>query len=202
MGDVITRAEILAELQLRDRQRSAGVDWLLPCPTRDYYLDPTPAKDFEELSSGQVYERDILIALQPLYGSRPTWEALCAEIRIAPPEWRWWVRRHPLSNELRLPHEMEQYDFEFLPLLAMDMPNVVVTHAARMPMRDMVRHMSVVISFCSASSKEAAVAGTPAFFLDQRGCREFPALVGAGFVKYVAVQDLNAEIAALPTRAQ
>lgn len=56
---------------------------------------------FSLTERGVSYEREILIALQGsgenLRGLYAHWVAMAAQIEASPVEWRWWIRRHPLS---------------------------------------------------------------------------------------------------------
>ena len=77
---------------------------------------------FRAVGASQGFERDILVALQPIGGCRPHWEALCEHIKAGSSRWRWWIRRHPASS----PYQ----DAEYSQLLSLRMPNVVIDQAS------------------------------------------------------------------------
>jgi hypothetical protein len=144
---------------------------------------------FDALSDAR-FEREILVALQPIGGRRQVWKALAQQIEAAPASWRWWLRRHPASSPLQ--------DDEHRDLLALQRPNVVIDAACDVPLPALLRRMSVLISLASGASAEAAAFGAPALFLDPDGPSAFPGLVERGQAEFIAVADLAARIAGLP----
>jgi len=136
------------------------------------------------------FEREILVALQPIGGRRQVWTALARQIEAAPASWRWWIRRHPASSPLQ--------DAEHQDLLALQRPNVVVDAASDVPLPALLRRMSVLVSLASGASAEAAAFGVPALFLDADGPSAFPGLVERGQAELIAVSDLASRIAGLP----
>ncbi len=136
------------------------------------------------------FEREILVALQPIGGRRQVWAALAQQIDAAPTRWRWWIRRHPASSPLQ--------DAEHRDLLALRRPNVVVESASDFPLPALLRRMSVLVSLASGASAEAAAFGVPALFLDADGPSAFPGLVERGQAELIAVADLASRIAGLP----
>ncbi len=112
-----------------------------------------------------AFDREILVALQPIGGRRATWEALARQIEGAPPRWRWWIRRHPASTRFQ--------DAEYAGLLALGLPNVVVEEASELPLPALLRRMSAVVSLASGAAAEAAAFGVPAFFLDGEALGSF-----------------------------
>jgi hypothetical protein len=146
---------------------------------------------FAELTKGRVkYEREILVALQPVAGFREGWDSLAAQIEAAPASWRWWIRRHPAAAAYQ--------DAEFTRLLSLQKPNILVNESCLLPLPALLRHMSVVVSRFSGASREAAFLGTPAIFLSEEARGQFSVLIEQGFAAVVAVDSLNAAIAALP----
>jgi hypothetical protein len=138
------------------------------------------------------FEREILVALQPIGGRRQVWTALARQIEAAPASWRWWIRRHPASSPLQ--------DAEHQDLLALQRPNVVIDAASDVPLPALLRRMSVLVSLASGASAEAAALGVPALFLDPDGPSAFPGLVERGQAELIAVADLASRIAGLPGR--
>jgi hypothetical protein len=136
------------------------------------------------------FEREILLALQPVGGYRATWDALAAQIEAAPRQWRWWIRRHPAAS-------MAQ-DVEYARLISMRKSNVVVDEALALPLPALLRKMSVVVSLFSGAATEAALFGVPALFLSLDGRDIFPGLVERGFASVIEAESLNERIARLP----
>jgi hypothetical protein len=147
---------------------------------------------FAVLTRGTNFEREILVALQPVGGYRERWEALAAQIESAPSTWRWWIRRHPASAA----HQ----DVEFKRLISLRMPNVVVDESSSLPLPALLRNMSAVISRFSGASVEAAVLGVPAIFLSEEARGQFSDLIDQGLAKVVEIETLNAVIAAMPAK--
>jgi hypothetical protein len=145
---------------------------------------------FKAIGNGQRFEREILVALQPIGGCRTQWTALGKQIEAAPSQWRWWIRRHPASA----PYQDEEY----LHLLSLRMPNVMVNQASSTPLPALLRHMSVLLSLASGASAEAAAFGVPAFFLSDEARGPFAGLIERGLASVIDVQTLNIEIARLP----
>ena len=139
---------------------------------------------------GRAYAREILVALQPSPGHRALWDALAAEIEAAPPDWRWWIRRHPASTAAQ--------GADFGRLLALASPKVVVDAASQLPLPALLRRMSAVVSLASGAAVEAAVLGVPALFLSLEARGLFPDLLARGLARLLEVQNLNDTIADLP----
>ena len=152
------------------------------------YLDHGDAA----LADGAEFEREILIALQPIGGRREVWEALARQVQAAPRTWRWWIRRHPASTAFQ--------DAEYRSLLALRGPNVVVEEASEPPLPALLRRMSVVVSLASGSSTEAAAFGVPALFLGKEALALFPGLIARGDAELIDTADLAPRIAAMPAR--
>ena len=146
---------------------------------------------FNEMSNGTAYEREILVALQPVGGFRAQWAALAAQIEAAPSGWRWWIRRHPSARAYQ--------DAEYMRLVSLRMPNVVVDQALSLPLPALLRRMSVLVSRFSGASAEAAQFGVPAFFLSEEARGQFSDLIERGHATVTDVQRLNAEIARMST---
>ena len=152
-------------------------------------------RKFECVDAGATFDREILVALQPIGGHRAIWAALAEEIKAAPPSWRWWIRRHPAASALQ--------DEEYQSLLALRVPNVVLEQASLLPLPALLRHMSILISLASGSAAEAAEFGVPAIFLidDARG--PFGGLIDKGLAEIVqlsAITDVIARTPKLPAR--
>jgi hypothetical protein len=152
----------------------------------------TPAWDAAVYGSGNVeYEREILVALQPV-GSLEIWNALADVIAAAPTAWRWWIRRHPAMRP--------EQDAAFGSLLALSQPNIVVGSTLALPA--LLRHMTVLVSFTSGAAVEASWFAVPALFLSPEAASSFGSLIANHAARVVAVENLIAEIAALPPRTQ
>jgi hypothetical protein len=146
---------------------------------------------FSAVSRGEIFEREILVTLQPVGGFRRQWAELAEQIRAAPSRWRWWIRRHPSARAYQ--------DAEYRDLVSLRMPNVMVDQSLLLPLPALLRHMSVLVSRFSGASAEAAAFGVPAFFLSEEACGQFSRLIAQGLASVIDIGVLNTEIARLPT---
>ncbi len=145
---------------------------------------------FVSQDEGLGFEREILIALQPIGGQRMLWRKLREQIEKAPKRWRWWIRRHPAST-----HEQDR---EYAELLSLKTPNVVVDGASALPLPALLRRMHAIVSLASGASAEAAAFGVPAYFLSEEARVPFEALIRRGQASIIEVQHLNADLERLP----
>ena len=136
-----------------------------------------------------AFEREILVALQPIGGHRPLWETLAAQIEAAPSSWRWWIRRHPSSRT----HQ----DVEFGRLLSMRKSNVLSDEASELPLPVLLQHVNVVVSLVSGVAAEAAMFGIPSLFLSNEAHTLFSDLIARGMARVIEVGQTNTEIACL-----
>lgn len=144
----------------------------------------------DAIGAGAVFEREILVALQPIGGHRARWEALAAQIEASPAGWRWWIRRHPAASPLQ--------DEEYRSLLALRRPNVLVEPASSLPLPALLRRMSVLISLASGSAAEAAAFGVPAIFLSEEARGPFARLIEKGLAAVMDVTAVTSAIARTP----
>ena len=135
------------------------------------------------------YEREILVALQPIGGHAAEWQALTELIEAAPRGWRWWLRRHPASTA--------QQDALFGRLLALRQENVQIG-AASAPLNALLPHMSVLVSLNSGAALEAALFEVPALFLSAEAQATFGGLIERGAATVIDVHELRERIAAVP----
>jgi hypothetical protein len=145
---------------------------------------------FEALAKGVAFEREILVALQPVGGFRDGWDALTAQIQAAPRTWRWWIRRHPASAAYQ--------DAEHRRLVSLRAANVMVDESSRLPLPALLRHMSVVVSRFSGASVEGSFLGVPAIFLSEEARGQFSDLIDRGLASIVSIARLVETIAAMP----
>ena len=138
------------------------------------------------------FEREILVALQPIAGYRAVWDTLAAQIEGAPSRWRWWIRRHPASTL--------QQDAEYQRLISLRKPNVVIEEASSMPLPALLRHMSVMVSLASGAAGEAAVFGVPVLFLSEGARGQFGRLIERGLASVADVRMLNSSIERIGAR--
>jgi hypothetical protein len=162
------------------------------------FLDAAPASQawdsrFEAVAKGATFEREILVALQPVGGFRAGWDALAALIQAAPPSWRWWIRRHPASA----PYQ----DSEYMPLVSLRAANVMVAESSSLPLPVLLRHMSVVVSRFSGAAVEGAFLGVPAIFLSEEARGQFSDLIDRGLASIVQIARLVETIAGMPAVA-
>jgi hypothetical protein len=147
---------------------------------------------FTAISGGMSFEREILVALQPVGGFEARWEALASQIESAPSGWRWWIRRHPASA----PYQ----DAEFGRLISLRRHNVVVDASSSVPLPVILRHMNIVVSRFSGAAAEAAILGVPAIFLSEEARGQYSDLIDRGLARIVEVESLIESIAALPAK--
>lgn len=144
------------------------------------------------LAGDRRYEREILVALQPIGGKAHIWDELATIIDRAPAGWRWWIRRHPAST-------VEQ-DRVYGRLLSLNRPNVVIGDAAQIALPPLLGHMSGLVSLASGAAAEAAMLGVPALFLDDDANDSFPELIGRGEAQVVELGALMSALAAMADR--
>jgi len=144
---------------------------------------------FDTIGPGESFDREILVALQPIHGHRDVWDALCSQIESSPRSWRWWIRRHPASRP--------DQDVEAARLLALRRQNVVIEEASALPLPVLLRRMSAVISLASGATVEASMFRVPAFFLLDAAQYSFADLISSGAAKIVDVASVQAEMARL-----
>jgi hypothetical protein len=149
---------------------------------------------FAAMTRGANFEREILVALQPVGGYRERWDALAAQIEASPSTWRWWIRRHPASSAYQ--------DAEFKRLVSLRGPNLVVNESSALTLPVLLRHMSVVVSRFSGASAEAAALGVPSIFLSEEARGQFSDLIDQGFARVIEIESLNATIAAMPAQVR
>jgi len=130
------------------------------------------------------------VTLQPVSGYREQWDALAAQIEASPRTWRWWIRRHPASR----PYQ----DQEYLRLVNLRLPNVIVDASSSLPLPALLRRMSVLVSRFSGASAEAANFGVPALFLSEEARGQFSSLIERGCATVVEIPTLIDVIARLP----
>ena len=146
-------------------------------------------EEVSEVCRAREYEREILVALQPLGGDE-VWNALAEVIVSAPATWRWRLRRHPAMRPGQ--------DTIFGRLLSLGLENVVIDAASPLPF--LLRRADVLVSLVSGAAVEASWFGVPALFLSLEAMGPFGALIASGTAHVVPVAELAAEIAALPKR--
>jgi hypothetical protein len=147
---------------------------------------------FEAVAKGGAFEREILVALQPIGGFRANWDSLVEQIQAAPTAWRWWIRRHPASAAYQ--------DFEYMRLISLRAANVMVEESSNLPLPVLLQHMSVVVSQFSGASTEGAFLGVPAIFLSEEARGQFSDLIDRGLASIVPVAHLIKAIAGLPAQ--
>ena len=146
-------------------------------------------KQFRATAGGQAFEREILVALQPISGQLAVWEELARIIEAAPGDWRWWIRRHPSSRA--------EQDAAFGRLLALRGDNIVIEPASTLPLPALLPHMTVLVSLMSGAAGEAAIFGVPAFFLSEEARGPFGDHIARGRARIVDPEQLVAEIGKL-----
>ncbi len=148
---------------------------------------------FASIGEGANFEREILVALQPIHGHRAVWDALCLQIEASPKSWRWWIRRHPASRP--------DQDAESAALLALRPPNVLIEEASALPLPVLLRHVSAVLSLASGAAVEASMFGVPAFFLIDAARLPFADLIARRLATIIDVNTVKEEIARVHPRS-
>ncbi len=143
-------------------------------------------KRFKAAAGERPFTREILVALQPIAGQTHFWDQLAQIIETAPPDWRWWIRRHPASRA--------EQDSAFGRLLALRRDNVVIEQASQLPLPALLPHMTALVSLMSGAAGEAAMFGVPAFFLSKEARGPFGNLIGRGHAHVVDPSQLTEEI--------
>jgi hypothetical protein len=147
---------------------------------------------FAALGNGKKFERDILVALQPIGGFRAGWDSLAAKIEAGPPQWRWWIRRHPAARAYQ--------DVEYRRLVSLRLPNVQIEQSLSLPLPALLRNVSVLVSRFSGASAEAAQFGVPALFLSEEARGQFLEIIERGDAAVTTVEMLDSDIARLPRK--
>ncbi|MDB5393576.1 MAG: hypothetical protein JWM91_1082 [Rhodospirillales bacterium] len=146
---------------------------------------------FRQVGGGEAFEREILVALQTIGGQGRVLNALADEIAAAPPNWRWWIRRHPAARP--------QEDILYAKLLSLRGPNIRIEEASSLPLPALLRHMTVVVSISSGVAAEATPLGIPAIFLSSDARGSFGYLIESGHARIADdISKIQAAIAALP----
>jgi hypothetical protein len=143
---------------------------------------------FAAVAGQGKFDKEVLVALQPLGGHRAEWDALRDRIANAPARWRWWIRRHPATGPGQ--------DAEYAALLRTGQENVVVDGASMLPLPALLRHMDALVSLASGAAAEAAAFGVPAFFLSESARERFFELIDCGAAQVIDVGALNGALAA------
>ncbi|HEY4076031.1 MAG TPA: hypothetical protein VGM26_03765 [Rhizomicrobium sp.] len=134
------------------------------------------------------FDKEILIALQPVAGCRDIWEALADAVDDSQANWRWWIRRHPASTPAQ--------DEEFGRLLSLRRPGVMMTKASE-PLSQLLHRMHAVVSLGSGTAVEAAMFGVPSLFLSPAAQMPFGDLIASGAARVIDVRMINDVIATL-----
>ncbi len=118
-----------------------------------------------ELRATHPARLEILVALQNHDGYVALWNNLAALIERCPPEWRWWLRRHPYAPDSN--NALGR-------LMTLRRPNVVIDEASSLPLPALLRHMDAFLSIRSGASSEAAMFGLKPIFLSAVARELFP----------------------------
>lgn len=136
-----------------------------------------------------VFDKEILLTLQPIGGRRLIWDAIAEQIERSPASWRWWIRRHPASTRSQ--------DTEYARVLALRGPNIEIELACELPLPILLRWMTVTVSLESGAAVEAATLGIPALFLSGAAAGPFARILDAKLAKIINVDNLTSEITLL-----
>ena len=137
---------------------------------------------------------DILVALQDFLPYEAIWRPLAAFIEKAPPNWRWWLRRHPspLYNK----------GSGIRALLDLRQPNVIVNEATSFPLPALLRHMDGVLACTSSVAMEAAAFGVKTIFLTDDARGSYPNLIDQQLAEVVTdIPTLETRLALLKVGA-
>jgi hypothetical protein len=147
---------------------------------------------FRAVGNDESFEKEVLIALQPVGNYGAVWDAVARQIEAGPATWRWWIRRHPASTP--------QQDVEFGRLLSLQLPNVVVAGASALPLPALLRNVSAVVSLFSGAAAEAAMLGVPSLFLSEEALARFSDLINQGGALIADPNFLISQLTALNGR--
>ena len=147
----------------------------------------------EALLGSDGFDREILVALQPIGGHRASWDALADIIESGPPRWRWWIRRHPSSTPAQ--------DADYARLLTLRRPNLLIDEASQHSLPALLPHMSALVSLASGAAGEAAMFGVPAFFLSDEARGTFPGLIARGDARIIEPAELLPAISGIQKKA-
>jgi len=134
-----------------------------------------------ELRASHPARLEILVALQNHDGYVDVWNNLAALIERAPPEWRWWLRRHPYAPDS---------NSALGRLMMVRRANLVIDEASSLPLPALLRHMDAFLSIRSGASSEAAMFGLKPIFLSAVARELFPNLFESG--KAEIIDDMAA----------
>jgi hypothetical protein len=113
---------------------------------------------------------DILVALQDVPGYDAVWSGLADLVVSSPPGWRWWLRKHPVSNTAP----------GLQKLLSLNLPNVVVEEASRLPLPALLMNVDTVLTLMSSIAFDASFFGHRTIFLTQDARSFWPGLLESG----------------------
>lgn len=123
---------------------------------------------------------DILVALQDVPGYDAVWSGLAALIASSPGTWRWWLRKHPVSNN----HPGLQK------LLSLKLPNVVVEEASLLSLPALLMNVDTVLTLMSSIAFDASFFGHRTIFLTEDARSFWPRLLESGDGEIVSAMPL------------
>jgi len=141
--------------------------------------------------AGNLREREIIVALQPLAPNDACWERLANVIEAAPDTWRWWIRRHPAM--------LPEQDAACGRLLSLRRSNVVINPPLPLPV--LLRHAQALVAYASGAVAEAGYLGVPTYFLSSEAAGPFQDWIASGHAKIVRPEDLLTIIALTTAQA-
>jgi hypothetical protein len=147
-----------------------------------------------DLRAAHPARLEVLVALQNHDGYVDLWNNLAGLIERAPPDWRWWLRRHPYAPTA---------EKELGRLLALRRPNVVIEEASSLPLPALLRHMDGFLSIRSGAASEASMFGLKPIFLSPVARELFPQLIETDKAEIIGdMSALEARLGSLPRAAK
>jgi len=123
---------------------------------------------------------DVLVALQDVPGYDAVWSGLADLIVSSPASWRWWLRKHPVSNN----------DPGLQKLLSLKLPNVVVEEASRLPLPALLMNVDTVLTLMSSIAFDASFFGHRTIFLTEDARSFWPRLLESGAGEIVSAMPM------------
>jgi len=123
---------------------------------------------------------EVLVALQDMPGYGVVWSELADLIASSPRSWRWWLRKHPVSNS----------DPGLKKLLSLNLSNVVVEEASRIPLPALLMNVDTVLTLMSSIAFDASLFGHRTIFLTEDARSFWPRLLESGASEIVSAMPL------------
>lgn len=115
---------------------------------------------------------DILVPLQDLERYTERWNALARLVEASPPNWRWWLRRHP-SAAYNSGNSLNS-------LFAVKRTSFLTDQASLLPLPALLRNMNCILCLLSSTAFEASEFGHRTIFITEDARDLWPDLIESG----------------------